>query len=137
MDRGGVHPGRPDEYTGAALTASANEVMMPPGDDLQARKDRVDALVAAPLRFVVVPHSMARLDEVRDELAKALQAGTYGDRVTGIGSDPVLGAVVVFLREDLADADSAGIRYALGERYGDAVVFRKLGPIERVDTTTG
>lgn len=114
--------------TGARLSDGELVIALPDGDDVGDREQTIRARLTLEgfaaddaVRFERVTLSRADMDAVRSELRERVIDGDLGDdEVTGLGSDPSRGVVIVY-----ATDASHETRKALKEEYGDAVVFRR------------
>ncbi|WP_144070058.1 S1 family peptidase [Nonomuraea indica] len=118
----------PDQYTGVRITGpDAVTVVLPKGPDFDQRSAAVrgNGARAAGARPVSVQveqgeRSLADARRTKAEIGELIRAGTYQDKITGVGIDPGRGTAVAY-----ATADSDEARVDLKRRFGESVVFRE------------
>jgi hypothetical protein len=120
----------PDRYTGVSITGARSIlVTLPGGADVAGRlaSARQALATAAPavapsvsVAFAKVRHSRAQLSKLKESVVQVART-EYRGSVVGVGEDPALGAVVVYLKTRAEQP-----RITLNAKYGDAVIFRYL-----------
>jgi hypothetical protein len=123
----------PRRYTGVIVTGENTlTVTLPAGVDPAAREQAVRAVIsggapAAPVSvtFVTVPRSRSDIQAIQARLRPILAAGVYAGQFIGFGQDQSLGVVVVYV-----NGSSTSVRNALASQFGDAIIFRGLGPAQ-------
>lgn len=117
---------QPGRFTGVRIDGpNALTVSLPGGADVNHRAQAVRALVPQMnITFRQSARSRSDLDSVRSQIVGLMRAKTHSGQITAVGTDPIRGVTVVY-----ATADSASTRLSLKKRFGDSVVFRRLGTI--------
>lgn len=120
----------PDGMAGVRIDGpNAITLTIPPNADATAAQGVIKREAAqfsqagaAPIvRVQRAGRSRAELTKVRADIENLWRAGTWADKVTGVGTDSVRGVAVVYTVDD-----SVTERKAIKARFGDAVVFRHM-----------
>ncbi|HEX6686619.1 MAG TPA: trypsin-like serine protease [Candidatus Limnocylindrales bacterium] len=117
---------QPGSFTGVRIDGpNALTLALPGGADMNQRAQAVRAL--APhmnITFRQSARSRSDLDSVRSQIVGLMRAKTHSGQITAVGTDPIRGVTVIY-----ATADSASARLSLKKRFGDAVIFRRMGTL--------
>lgn len=126
------------EHTGVRITGERSlTVSLPRGIGGGKQERAIRGLLAragletsVTLTFSYVKHNRAANIKAKAALLDVLASKKYEGQVTGIGSDPSLGVVVVYATEN-----SGVARTELSAKFGDGIVFRRSsGAVELLAT---